>query len=198
MSNELSADEARQIQKDANAALRKIFTKHAGKDRSSIADVENPNRQIQKSDCEKAISKLHASHDSGREIKKAAAPASTNAGAAVSALHSDRAFAGRTVAGNGNLVAKLASAIGQAVLKDYSSAREAKQEIRKLLSEDAPRPRNHVVLKTAKAKSGIATLTLRKGASSPYLIEVDGLYHSEHQDVDRAEQTFVILCAGVN
>jgi hypothetical protein len=36
MSNELSADEARQIQKDATAALKKIFTKHAGRDRASI------------------------------------------------------------------------------------------------------------------------------------------------------------------
>jgi uncharacterized protein YecA (UPF0149 family) len=199
MSNEhLTATEARQIQKDANAALKKIFKQHPNRDRSSIADVENPNRQIRKSDCEVALSALHTRHDSGRAIAKAPAPATTNAGAAISALHSDGSFAGREIAGNGNLVAKLASAIGQAALKDYGSAREAKREIKKLLSEDAPRPRNYEIVKRAQAKSGIATMTLRKGSAYPFLIEVDGYYHSEHFDADGAERAFIVLCAGVN
>jgi hypothetical protein len=45
-------------------------------------------------------------------------------------MHSDRSLAGRTIAGNSNFVAKLAGAIGQAVLKEYGSAREAKSEIK--------------------------------------------------------------------
>jgi hypothetical protein len=48
-------------------------------------------------------------------------------------MHNDPDFAGRTVAGNTSLVAKLAGAIGRAVLLDYSSAAEAKRELKKLL-----------------------------------------------------------------
>jgi hypothetical protein len=39
-------------------------------------------------------------------------------------------------------------------------------------------------------------MTFRKGNDFPYLVEVDGLYHSEHQDAESAERTFIILCAG--
>jgi hypothetical protein len=197
MSNEfLTAAQERELKKGINDRLS-LLRKHGSNRRlDHLADSENPNRQIRKSDCAQAISGLHRKHESSRSFTKAAS-GGTNASAAVAALHSDRAFAGRTIAGNGNLVAKLAAAIGQAALKDYGSAREAKAEIKKLLAtEDAQRPRNHVIVKRAKAKSGLAILTLRKGHDFPYEITVDGLYHSEHADADRAERAFAILCAG--
>jgi hypothetical protein len=195
--NFLTAAEARIIEKATTDALKLIFEKHDGRDRGSIAEVENPNRQVRKSDCEKAISGLHRRHDPGRAVAKAA-PATTNASAAIAAMHSDRSLAGRTVSGNRGLVEKLAGAVAVAVRKDYSSAAEAKREIKKMLAEDAPRPGNHEIVKRAKAKSGEAVMTFRKGNDYPYLIEVDGCYHSEHADADRAERTFVILCAGAN
>jgi hypothetical protein len=199
MTNELTASQERELKKGINERLNLLRKRGSNRRLDHLADAENPNRQIRKTDCEKAISKLHTSRDSGRAITKAAAPATTNAGAAIAALHSDRSLAGRTITGNGNLVAKLASAIGQVVLKDYGSAREAKREIRKLLATDVPaRPRNHQILKRAKAKSGEAVLTLRKGNDYPYEITVDGYHHSEHFDIDGAERAFVILCAGVN
>jgi hypothetical protein len=196
MSNEyISAEEQRQIQKDVNAALKHVFQKHENRDRSSVADVENPLRQPRKSDAEKAIGKIHCRGDSGRTIAKAA-PCGTNAASAISALHADRSFAGREVSGNRALVEKLATAVGQAVLKEYGSVAEAKRELKKLLADDAPRPRNHEIVRRAKCKSGIATLTLRKGASYPFLVEVDGLYHSEYYDADAAERAFTILATG--
>jgi hypothetical protein len=197
MSNEfLTADQAAELEKGINDRLSLLRKRGSNRRLDHLADSENPLRQIRKSDCEVAISGLHRRHEFGREIRKAAV-SGTNASAAISALHSDRSLAGRTIAGNGNLVLKLAGVVAQAVKKDYSSAREAKAEIKKLLAtEDAPRPRNYEILRTAKAKSGIATLTLRKGADFPFLIEVDGLYHSEHLESDGAERAFAVLCAG--
>lgn len=90
MSNEhLGADEARKIQEDASAALRKIHTKHAGRDSGSIAEVENENYQPRKSDAEKAIAKLHSTSNHGVAIAKRAAPALTNASSAISAMHAE-------------------------------------------------------------------------------------------------------------
>jgi len=174
MSNELTAGEAAIIKKATTSALKMIFEKHDGRDRRSITEIENENCQPLRSDGGKMIAKMHSTGD-GREIRKAAAPG-TNASAAIAAMHSDRALAGRTVPGNQRLVAKLAGAIASAVERDFASAREAKAEIRKILSDDAPRPRNYSVLKMAKAKSGIATLTHRKGSNFLYLIEVDSMY----------------------
>jgi hypothetical protein len=128
----LTAEQERELRKGANSALRKIHSKHAGRSRGSITEVENENYQVQKSDCEQAISGLHRRHDSGRTIAKRVEPGN-NAGAAISALHSDRSLAGRTIEGP-TLVAKLASAIGIAIKKDYASAAEAKREIKKLLA----------------------------------------------------------------
>jgi hypothetical protein len=195
MSNEfLTADEAKQIQKDVAKALRRAHSQHAGRDRRSISEVENENYQVRKTDCEKAISGLHRKHESRRALAKAA-PEGSNGAAAIAAMHSDRSLAGRRIDSQ-TLVAKLASAVGQAIKKDFSSAAEAKRELKKLLA-DEPRPRNHQIVKRAKCKSGLATLTLRKGADFPFLIEVedkDNLYfHSEHADADRAERAFLVL-----
>jgi hypothetical protein len=199
MSDFLTRDEEKLIKKNVRDALRGIFTKHENRDRSSVADIENPNRQVRKSDGEKAIAKLHSGHRSGQEIAKAA-PCGTNAATAISALHADRSFAGREVSGNRALVEKLATVVAQATLREYGSAAEAKREIKKLLSDDAPRPRNHQIVKQAKCKSGLAVMTFRKGADFPYLIEVndgrDSLYHSEHRDARRAEEAFVVLATG--
>jgi hypothetical protein len=194
MSDFLTADEAKQIHKDVSKALRRAHEQHKNRDRSSIAEVENPNRQVRKSDCEKAISGLHSKHESRRELAKAAV-ASTNASAAIAALHSDRSLAGRAVSGNAGLVTRLAGAVSEAIKKDYSSAVEARREIKKLLA-DEPRPRNHEVVRKANAKSGLATLTIRKGNPYPFIIEVDGLYHSEHNDADAAERAFLVLVGG--
>jgi len=54
MANELTADEARELKKSTTAALRKIFKKHVGRDRGSIAEVENENYQVRKGDAEVA------------------------------------------------------------------------------------------------------------------------------------------------
>jgi hypothetical protein len=190
----LTAEEQREIQRDVSKALRAVHTKHANRDRASIAEVENPNRQIQKSDCEKAISGLHSKHESRREIRKLA-PKGTNGAAAIAALHSDRSFAGRRI-DSPTLVAKLAGAVTQAIRKDYGSAAEAKAEIKKLLA-DEPRPRNHEVVKRARCKSGEAILLLKKGASYPFEIVVaDGeheYYHSSHLESDGAERAFLVL-----
>ena len=196
MSDYLTAEEQRLIQKNVRAALRKVHTKHAGRDRESITMVDNENYQPRRSDAEKMIAKMHSTGDGRREIRKAAAPG-TNAASAILAMHSDRGLAGRTIAGNTTLVAKLAGAVATVVRKEYGSVREAKAELKKLLSEDAlARPRNHVVLKSAQAKSGLATLTLRKGNAYPYIVEVDGYYHSEHVTDDAAERAFTILATG--
>jgi len=200
MSKQMTAEEAREIQKDATAALKKIFQKHDGRDRRSITEVENGNYQIRKSDAEKAISKIHSTSNSRTAIAKRVAPATDNGAAAISALHSDAAFAGRSVSGNTALVQKLASAIGQAIKKDYANATEAKKAIKKLLAtDDVPRPRNHRIVKTGTGKVGDLTLVHKKGVADgtyPYEILADNLYHSGYPDIENAERVFMILCAG--
>ena len=197
MSNEfLTADQERALKKGVNDRLDLLRKRGSNRRLDHLADSENPNRQVRKSDAEVAISGLHRKHDSGRAITKAA-PASTNASAAVAALHSDRSLAGRTIEGP-TLVAKLAGAVAQAVRKDYSSAREAKAEIRKLLSDDAPRrPRNHQILKRVRAKSGEAVLIEKRGTVDGYNWEilVDDCFHSAHPSRERAEKTFAKLTA---
>jgi len=191
----LTAEEARKIEKSVTAALRKAFKDHPNRDRSSIADVENLNRQIRKSDCEEAISGLHRNHASGRAVTKAAA-ASTNASAAIAALHSDRTLASRKIQ-TPTLVAKLATAVATAVQKEYGSVKEARRELKKLIEKADTRPRNHVVMKRAETKNGEAVLTLRKGAAYPYELTLGGYYHSEHFDLDAAERAFVVLATGM-
>jgi hypothetical protein len=81
---------------------------------------------------EKAITKLHSGHDSGREIRKRVPPGD-NGSAAISAMHADPvSFAKRSVKAPA-LVAKLAAALLQSVAKDYSSVVDAKRAIKKLL-----------------------------------------------------------------
>jgi hypothetical protein len=134
----LTAEESAQIKKSVNTALKGIFKKHENRDRSSIADVENPLRQTRRGDAERAIAKMHSTADSRREIRKAA-PGRTDAANAIAAMHSSRDLAGRTISGNRRLVEKLTVALGRAVLKEYGSVREAKAEIRKLMSDNDER-----------------------------------------------------------
>ena len=214
MSKPLTPEEDRKLKKAATDRINLLRWRGSNRQLGHLADVENPNRQIRKSDCEQAISGLHRRHDSGRTIAKRVEPGN-NAGAAISAMHSDTTFAGRTVSGNGNLVAKLAVALTRAVKKDYGSAAEAKREIRKLLSDEVPArdikaiakrlsgesPRNHRVVKTAKAKIGEVALIEKRGATDgeyPFEITADGYFHSGHPDLDRAETAFLVLCAGMN
>jgi hypothetical protein len=193
----LTADEAKTIRKNVSDALRKVHSKHAGRNRASITGVENENYQIRKSDAEKAISNLHSRSHHSREIRKRVEPAGDNGSAAIAAMHSDRSFAGRTVAGDRTLVAKLANAIGIAIQKDYSSAKQAKAAIQELLETGSSTdvPRNHVTLRSGKGKIGTVAIVRKKGAERPYEIQTDGFFHSSYEDVGEAEECFAALTA---
>ena len=211
MGNELTASQERELKKGINDRLNLLRKRGSNRQLGHIADVENPNRRVEKTECERAISKLHSSHDSGRAIAKRVAPTTDNGSAAIAALHSDLSLAGRAIEGP-TLVAKLASAVAQAVRKDYSSAAEARRELKKLLSDEPARdikaiakrleandlPRSHKVLKSGTGKIGKVTLVEKKGAGRPYELLADGCFHSSYSDVDNAERAFVVLCAGAN
>jgi hypothetical protein len=93
MANELTAEQAAELKKGINDRLDLLRKRGSNRRLDHLADSENPNRQIQKSECEQAISRLHRKHESSRSFTKAAS-GGTNASAAVAALHSDRALPG--------------------------------------------------------------------------------------------------------
>ena len=133
----MNAKEDRQIKKDANAILAKIHGS-TGRDLGHITREDNDNYRVRKSDGERAIAALHRTADTGvsRVIRKVARPQDNDAAAAIARMHSDPAeFADRDVAGNGRLVAKLAGAIAQVIKRDFTSAKQAKAAIRKLIED---------------------------------------------------------------
>lgn len=137
MSEHLTAEQERELKKGINERLTLLRKRGSNRRLGHITEAENDLYKVDRSDAERAISKLHSNHGSGRAIAKATQSGS-NATAAIAAIHGDRSLAGRDISGNATLVAKLAGAVAVALTKDFSSAAEAKRAIRKLI--DAPAP----------------------------------------------------------
>jgi hypothetical protein len=116
----LKADEANKLKRGITAALNKV---HAGQ--RVVMPAPNPNAIRKMTDFEKAVAGVHA----GRQIRKAESTTTSSAADAISLMHRGPAeFANRNVAGT-PLVEKLVLAVGNAVLKEFSSKRELRKMI---------------------------------------------------------------------
>jgi hypothetical protein len=136
MSDFLTAELEREIKKAASERMALIRKRGSNRQLGHLVEGTG-NYQVQKGDCERAVSKLHATHDTGvsRVIQKRVEP-SNDAANMIRQMHSDPAtFADRPVAGNSNLVEKLVRVVAEAVQQDFKTAKAAKATLRKLIED---------------------------------------------------------------